>query len=114
MEFGIGVHLPYKKVMSFSSLYGYIEFFFSPILLSVPFRILFMFSLCRQITITGTKTAAISSGQRFVKLQSVLRKIQAVRAMGKTTEAAIEAREMYRQIQTHISHTAKATATAIV
>ncbi len=66
------------------------------------------------ITISGIAVAAVSSGHRLVKSQSGLSMIAKTNAMGKVTEAAIEASEMYRHNRTVITHTTKAKTEQIV
>ena len=78
------------------------------ILFSVPAISRLMFSLWRIMTIIGIATAAVSSGQRLAKFHSGLRAIAKISTRGKTTEAAIEPSEIYRQISTTTSQTRKA------
>ena len=84
------------------------------ILFSVPVISLFMFSLWRTITIIGIAMAAMSRGQRFVKFQDGVRAITRSNVRGKATEAAMEAREIYRHNETTTAHIKKAAAAQIV
>ena len=88
--------------------------YFVKILLSVPEIILFMFSRCRTITITGMAIAAINRGHKRVKFQRGIRAITRASVRGKATEAAMEAREIYRHIRTVIAHIKRAAAAQIV
>lgn len=83
-------------------------------LLSVPAIILFIFCLWRMITISGMATAAASRGQRSVSFQAGAIPIARSRVRGKDREAAIEASEIYRDVKTIATHTAKANAAQIV
>ncbi len=84
------------------------------ILLSVPARSLFMFSLCRTTTISGIAVAAISNGQRLAKFQVGVMIIARANMTGKATEAAIEASEIYRDHTTTRTHIARETEAQIV
>ena len=61
------------------------------------------------ITITGIAIAGINRGQSVENSQSDCNKIIAVSTNGKVTEAAIDAKETYRQMNTTTIHTVIAT-----
>ena len=66
------------------------------------------------MTISGIAMDVISIGQRLAKGQSGMKIIAKNKTSGKVTEAAIEARETYRQIKTNTNHTPAANKTQIV
>ena len=66
------------------------------------------------MTITGIATDVISIGHKPPSSQSGVRIIATIKTRGKVTEAAIDARETYRQIKTTTTHTTAANKTQIV
>ncbi len=73
-----------------------------------------MFALWRAITIIGITIAAISNGHRFANCQCGTRMIVNINTMGKVTEAAIEASEIYLDSKTTATQTAEAITAEIV
>ena len=63
-----------------------------------------MFSLWRRITSTGIAKAGISNGQRVTNCQSGRIEIIEIRAIGKVTAAAMDAKDTYFQSITTASH----------
>ena len=66
------------------------------------------------ITISGMATAAASRGQSSASFHAGVMAITRSRVRGKEREAAIEASEIYRDVKTTATHTAKAKAAQIV